>query len=173
MAAAMQMAPRSRDGCQTLVHGPQQKGYGRPVWGKVIRVQFDRYDAFAHGSPGAGRHDVRLGSFPSEAQAIQEVEAWARRTLTAEALAATFETMTAGGVAVTFLRRGRDGITGIVEHAGQLLQTTWGEDGLCNLFRCPATAEEHVLQRRFRLVWRQRDAAPASGPRATSLGMRA
>lgn len=152
MVVAMLPGPSSRNGCQTLVHSPLQPGFGRQVWGKVLRVNAQRYDAFSHGGPRSRGGSMLRGSFPSEQAAVADIEGWGQQVMTSEALQAEFAAETAGGVQLVFLRRAASYIACTVLDGIFPWQGNWGEDGICNDCRQPVTTEERQMQERLRLV---------------------
>ena len=159
MPVFMLPGPGSRDGCRTVVYGPFQPGYGRQIWGKVTRVSAHRYDAFSHGGPRCLGGDMLRGRFPTEQAAVADIEGWGHQVMSAEALQAEFAAVTAGGIPLGFLRRAAGYIVCSVLEDGRPWQSTWGEDGVCNDYRRPATREEQLMQERYQLVRRK----PAPG----------
>ena len=139
-----------------LVHGPYATGYGRPLYGWLERDKAGRYAAIGIPRDGEAWDARRLGSFAGRQTAIDTLAAWAAANLTPEALEAEFESKTAGGIPLTFLRRTSSGIVAVYRDPkdGRRAQTAWMEDGTCTFTSNPTTPEEKAFDDAMRLVRR-------------------
>lgn len=154
---------------RVTVYGEYEPDYGRPQIGSVTKLDNRKYVPTA---PDGRELDLTK----TRAAAISSLEVWAAENMSAASVLRDYEDVSAGGQRLTFLRRVFShhrcpAIVAVIHDGDDTCQTSWNEDGVCNLFGTPHqndTKNEKARRANWKLVKREPEATEemdASAPR--------
>lgn len=136
---------------RSVVYGPYDVDYGRQQYGSVEK---DGREFVSKGTDGR-----EIGRHGRKSEAVMAVVEWAEENLTSDSVLRDFEPVTAGGKPLTFKRRvishRKTSIVAAYRDEGRWVQTSWGDDGICDICRHPETEKDKRRDEAMRLVPRE------------------
>ena len=130
------------NGSTFIVYGPFEYQYGRLQYGWVVKEPDGKFKAISV-PLGKDEKKITVAVSRKRYRVLDALKEWAENHITAEALDKEFMPETADGTPIRFKRRIKDRIVAqYLTKARGWVQTTWGEDGVCDFFRNPSKKDE-------------------------------